>query len=262
MLGHACLFLSVVFNSLVHPFLSLIFEHILSFFFFSVPTSLLCDSRVSDSSSSHLFLCFLYLQNFVWSFNLSFLFLLSRPHAASLSEYQSLVGESVSLPCNVSDWTSSSTTTSSTAFSSTPRSDFASVVTSSSRREMTPVSLVLWFKDQISSDTPIYTLDVRNQGSLSRSKHISSPSLKDRAYFDVSLFPPRLVINNITKSDQGLFRCRVDYRKAPTQNSFVNLAVTGKLTITDNTSCGVQSWPGMNTPFVSWFLWFSEQSRQ
>ena len=152
----------------------------------------------------------------------------SSSSPSSVHEYQSLVGDTVYLPCNVSHWTSSSSPSSSSSssslpsgssasysfFTSTPRSDFPSVVSSSpsgpvSKKDMTPVSLVLWFKDQISSDTPIYTLDVRNQGSLSRSRHISSSSLKDRAHFDVSLYPPRLVINNITKSDQGLFRCRV-----------------------------------------------------
>jgi hypothetical protein len=115
---------------------------------------------------------------------------------------------------------------------------------------MTPVSLVLWFNDGISSDTPIYTLDVRNQGSLSRSKHISSSSLKDRAFFDVSLFPPRLVINNITKSDEGIFRCRVDYRKARSQNFYVNLAVTVSPTNIDIVSPEGKRLQGIIGPFL------------
>ena len=102
---------------------------------------------------------------------------------------------------------------------------------------MTPVSLVLWFKDHESSDTPIYTLDVRNSVSLVRSKHVSSVGLKDRAYFDVSLNPPRLVINNITKSDQGLFRCRVSEGQE-------------SIRLESNTSCSEESFVKVMVSFL------------
>lgn len=95
---------------------------------------------------------------------------------AAYEEYQAVKGDKVSLACNSSHWYENS------------------------------VSLVLWYREF--SDVPIYTLDVRD-GSLSKSHHIKSPSFKDRAYFDVSINPPRLVLDNVTKLDQGLFRCRV-----------------------------------------------------
>ena len=109
--------------------------------------------------------------------------------AASYEEYESVVGARGQLPCNSSHWKSS---------------------VGGGSGEGTPISLVLWFKEGSPSNTPIYTLDVRNQVSLSRSRHIPSPAMKDRAAkFDLSLSPPRLVIRNISKSDEGLFRCRV-----------------------------------------------------
>lgn len=95
---------------------------------------------------------------------------------AAYEEYQAVRGERVALACNSSHWREDS------------------------------VSLVLWYRE--SSDVPIYTLDVRD-ASLSKSLHISSAQLKDRIYFDVTLNPPCLIIKNVTKSDQGLFRCRV-----------------------------------------------------
>ena len=100
-----------------------------------------------------------------------------------------MAGDKALLPCNSSHWKGSGA------------------------GEATPISLVLWFKEQGamgSGKTPIYTLDVRNQVSLSRSRHIPSSGMRDRAAkFDLSLSPPRLVMRNISKSDEGLFRCRV-----------------------------------------------------
>lgn len=85
-------------------------------------------------------------------------------------------GEKVGLPCNSSLWGDES------------------------------VSLVLWYKGI--SEVPIYTLDVRDS-PLSQSRHISSVLFKDRVYFDVTFNPPVLIIANLTKSDEGAFRCRV-----------------------------------------------------
>lgn len=152
----------------------------------------------------------------------SFIQPLTIPHsrvataASSYTEYHSIVGDTVSLPCNSSHWTTSSPVSLSSSSSSSSQS--TGVISGHSpstsenptrTREVTPIALVLWFKDQISTDTPLYTLDVRHTSNLARSRHVVSSIMKDRAHFDLTAKPPRLVIRNITKADQGLFRCRV-----------------------------------------------------
>ena len=113
------------------------------------------------------------LLTFFFSFTMSFLIC---HQVIAYGEYQGVKGEKVALPCNSSLWADES------------------------------VSLVLWYKGM--SEVPIYTLDVRDS-TISKSRHISSPHLKDRAYFDVSLNPPLLILENLTKNDEGAFRCRV-----------------------------------------------------
>lgn len=140
--------------------------------------------------SLSIFLFFIFSissQNFSWTLTwspskfllISFLSPLSNKignkAGAAYDEYQGMKGDKVYLACNSSHWYENS------------------------------VSLVLWYREF--SDVPIYTLDVRE--SLSKSHHIKSPAYKDRTFFDVSVNPPRLVLDNVTKADEGLFRCRV-----------------------------------------------------
>ena len=40
--------------------------------------------------------------------------------------------------------------------------------------------------------------------------------------------PTALVIKTITLLDEGVYRCRVDYRNSPTRNMKLNLMVVGK----------------------------------
>lgn len=98
-----------------------------------------------------------------------------------LQLHQAIIGDRVALGCNSSHWSDQS------------------------------VSLVLWYKGL--SDVPFYTLDARSEEhtSLHRASHIISPAsdLKDRVRMDIKNLPPKLIIENVTKSDQGLFRCRV-----------------------------------------------------
>lgn len=100
--------------------------------------------------------------------------------------------------------------------------------------DMTPnttddeVSLVLWYKDD--STTPIYSCDAR-RSSLSQAHHAPADWLGHRAY--LRLGPPEepaggqaaLELYPVHEEDEGLYRCRVDFRKARTRNYEVVLKV-------------------------------------
>ena len=49
-----------------------------------------------------------------------------------------------------------------------------------------------------------------------------------RADFQVRTLPALLVIDEILQREGGIYRCRVDFKTAPTRNSLVNLTVIGK----------------------------------
>ena len=49
-----------------------------------------------------------------------------------------------------------------------------------------------------------------------------------RAYFQLSSSPAELRVENIKENEAGLYRCRVDFKSAPTRNSLVNLTVLGR----------------------------------
>ena len=52
----------------------------------------------------------------------------------------------------------------------------------------------------------------------------------DRAYFDLS-GPAALVIEDIRPTEAGVYRCRVDFKSAPTRNTLVNVTLLGELSI-------------------------------
>ncbi|KAI2801357.1 hypothetical protein BLOT_010907, partial [Blomia tropicalis] len=54
---------------------------------------------------------------------------------------------------------------------------------------------------------------------------ISMPNLQGRAYFTVKAQPAHLLIEPVAASDEGDYRCRVDFRKARTVNTIISLKV-------------------------------------
>ncbi|XP_054709714.1 nephrin-like [Uloborus diversus] len=84
------------------------------------------------------------------------------------------------------------------------------------------VYLVLWYKDEIA--TPIYSLDAR-RGKLGQARHASSEDLTGRAFFTSVGQPAVLQVDRITLDDEGIYRCRVDFKKARTRHSALLVSI-------------------------------------
>ncbi|XP_071513724.1 protein turtle-like isoform X2 [Panulirus ornatus] len=80
--------------------------------------------------------------------------------------------------------------------------------------------LVLFYNG--ATGTPIYSIDART-GPLGRGVHWSV--LGTRAHFALASSPQGLVVNDVAATDEGLYRCRVDFRSSPTRNIRVELHV-------------------------------------
>lgn len=93
------------------------------------------------------------------------------------------------------------------------------------------VVLVLWYKDE--TPAPIFTLDAR-KGNLDRAKQAALSELGSRAYFNMANRPAFLQLDPVQESDAGEYRCRVDFKKARSINTVINLRVIGKLRLGSN----------------------------
>ncbi|KPM04585.1 hypothetical protein QR98_0030350, partial [Sarcoptes scabiei] len=54
---------------------------------------------------------------------------------------------------------------------------------------------------------------------------VSAPTLRGRAFFNIHGKPAHLSIDPVAASDEGDYRCRVDFRKARTINTVISLKV-------------------------------------
>ncbi|UYV71404.1 hypothetical protein LAZ67_8003007 [Cordylochernes scorpioides] len=90
------------------------------------------------------------------------------------------------------------------------------------------VVLVMWFKDDFVA--PIYSLDARRR-AVSQARHAVSDHLATRAYLTLGPRPALLEIAGLEQSDDGHYRCRVDFRKAQTRNADIHLKVIGRLAL-------------------------------
>ena len=65
--------------------------------------------------------------------------------------------------------------------------------------------------------------------SLPEARHWSDDAvLEGRAFFQSSHSPGRLVIDRVKIYDQGLYKCRVDFKIQPTTISQVNLTINSE----------------------------------
>ncbi|XP_075223861.1 nephrin-like [Lycorma delicatula] len=108
-------------------------------------------------------------------------------------DVQAVEGKSVELPCNVTP----------------PGHD--------------KLYMVFWFRDKFG--IPLYSFDVRGK-PLNQASRWSAPEVfGDRAYFRTNVDPAKLVVEEIRRHDEGLYRCRVDFRNTPTRSFRYNLTV-------------------------------------
>ncbi|XP_066907688.1 nephrin [Halyomorpha halys] len=86
------------------------------------------------------------------------------------------------------------------------------------------VYMVFWFKDE--AGIPLYSFDVRGK-PLSNGNHWSAPEVfGTRAYFRSGSEPASLLLKEIRRHDEGVYRCRVDFRNTPTRSFRYNLTIT------------------------------------
>ncbi|KDR21492.1 hypothetical protein L798_04051, partial [Zootermopsis nevadensis] len=85
------------------------------------------------------------------------------------------------------------------------------------------VYMVLWFKE--ADGEPLYSFDVRGR-QFGQARLWSAPSaFGTRAYFRTASTPAQLLVDDVALSDEGMYRCRVDFRNTPTRNLKINLTV-------------------------------------
>ncbi|XP_066589298.1 kin of IRRE-like protein 2 isoform X5 [Prorops nasuta] len=112
-------------------------------------------------------------------------------HPVPIVSIQGVVGQKATLPCNMT----------------TQAND--------------ALSMVLWFKED--SGEPLYSFDARNR-QFGKEKVWSAPHYwGNRASFRATT--PQLTIQDVRQSDEGVYRCRVDFRNSPTRNAKVNFTI-------------------------------------
>ncbi|OQR71077.1 hypothetical protein BIW11_11219 [Tropilaelaps mercedesae] len=85
------------------------------------------------------------------------------------------------------------------------------------------VALVLWYKDNIPA--PIFTIDARETGELESARQTAVEDLSKRAVFNMANKPAFLQLDPVTEADGGEYRCRVDFKRARSINTVINLRV-------------------------------------
>lgn len=95
-----------------------------------------------------------------------------------------------------------------------------------------PFSLASFFTRQIPSSAPLHhnfhlSFDVRGRSFGQAKLWSSERAFGKRAYFRTATKPAQLLVDELHLEDEGLYRCRVDFRNSPTRNSKINLTVIG-----------------------------------
>ncbi|XP_063627872.1 neural cell adhesion molecule 1-like isoform X1 [Cydia splendana] len=88
------------------------------------------------------------------------------------------------------------------------------------------VYMVLWFRaGKATGGKPIYSFDVRGR-SFNKALQWSDPNaFGPRAYFATVARPAALTLDTVQLDDEGIYRCRVDFKNSPTRNFQIRLSV-------------------------------------
>ena len=73
-----------------------------------------------------------------------------------------------------------------------------------------------------------YSYDTRGQSHLDARHWSDEHVLGGRAFFRGDQSPARLVLDNVRRSDGGVYRCRVDFYRAPTTIESMHIDIIGE----------------------------------
>ncbi|RZF47478.1 hypothetical protein LSTR_LSTR007405 [Laodelphax striatellus] len=135
---------------------------------------------------------------------LMYAFMSGRIFASYSTTVEVMVGSTAKLPCNISSIAAED-----------------------------GVALVIWFK----GSTPVYSYDVRDSDQ-NEAKHWAAEELEGKARYSVTSPYSHLTLDAVDETDDGDYKCRVDFYHSPTRNSFINLTVIvppQKLEVLDQT---------------------------
>ena len=75
----------------------------------------------------------------------------------------------------------------------------------------------------------VFSFDVRGRRQFNNALLWSSPkALGPRAFFIAASNPAHLSIDRLETKDEGIYRCRVDFKNSPTRKQKMNLTVIGE----------------------------------
>lgn len=73
-----------------------------------------------------------------------------------------------------------------------------------------------------------HSFDVRGRSFNKALNWSDDNDVGSRAYFISANKPAALALEAVQLNDEGIYRCRVDFKKSPTRNFQVNLTVIGE----------------------------------
>ena len=73
-----------------------------------------------------------------------------------------------------------------------------------------------------------FSFDVRGRPFTKALYWSDSNAFGPRAYFVTGPKPAGLTLESVQLDDEGIYRCRVDFKNSPTRNFQINLTVIGK----------------------------------
>lgn len=92
-------------------------------------------------------------------------------------------------------------------------------------KESDVLSLIYWYREAPKS--PIYTLDFR-KGRPEDARHFPGKELDGRAHFETAEYPPTLKVKPTKVEDEGVYKCRIEYKRARIVTRLVKLVVIGE----------------------------------